>query len=136
VGLAAAAVLADVAFWQYWTARAEASNVRIAEEKATKEASNARTFEERARSEASHANTLRIASQAALRQGDQFDLGLLLSFEAYRAEVTYETFSTLFAGANANPRLIRFQHGHKGYVTGWRSAPTARPSLPRQGIIR
>ena len=53
---------------------------------------------ERTRKEqAKHADALRLAAQATLRQGDQFDLPCLLSVEAHRLEPTYETRSTLFS---------------------------------------
>jgi WD40 repeat protein len=146
-GLAVASLLAVVAFWQYKSARTEASHAKdaegqareqaklagIAEEKATREAANARAAEDRAKAETRHANVLRLASQAALREREQFDLGLLLSVEAYRAEPNYETYSTLFATSRAHPRLVRCQHGHRSAVYGVSFSPDGKALASSSG---
>ena len=117
-----------MAIWKGW--RLETVRAKNAEDSANEKAFAAKTAGDRAKAEVAHSNVLRLAAQAALRQGDEFDLGLLLSVEAYRAEDSYETFSTLFAATRANPGLLRDHHGHKGAVTSATSTQTVGLSPP------
>jgi len=57
-----------------------------------------------------------LASQAANRMGEQFDLALLLSLQAYRLHPSIETKAQLLAGLQHNPRLKTVLRAHQKKV--------------------
>jgi WD40 repeat protein len=108
-GLVVAVLLSGVA-WRGW-------------ERARNGTTRARLAEAHAKEQAKHADALRLAAQTMIRQGDQFDLALLLSVEAHRIESNYETRTTLLSTLNSSPHLDRFQRGHSGPVSSVAFSP-------------
>ena len=81
---------------------------------------------ENARNQAAVANSRAVAAKAGTTLDDQLDLGLLLGIAANSITDTIESRSTLLAGIEHSPHLIRFLHTHSSAVTGVAFNPSGK----------
>jgi WD40 repeat protein len=101
-------------------ADADAQRANADAQRATAEAASTQAVAERAAAEKERqlAFSRQLAAQAANQAGEQLDLALLLSVEAYRGQDTLEARDSLLRTLTAKPRLLNYIYGPATFTGG------------------